>query len=41
MRYSRLIDYVIKKHETVTDYPIIRIYANQIENQIRFKIKTA
>ena len=29
----------IKKHETVTDDPSIRIYVNKIENRITFKIK--
>ena len=32
--------YIIKKHETVTDNPPIRIYVNKIENRITFKIKT-
>ena len=31
--------YIIKKHDTVTDNPPIRIYANKIENIIIFKIK--
>ena len=30
----------MKKHETVTDNPSIRIYINKIENRITFKIKT-
>ena len=29
----------LKKHETVTDNPSIRIYVNNIENRITFKIK--
>ena len=33
-------EYFIKKHETVTDNPPIRIYVNKIENRITFKIKT-
>ena len=33
------IDYIIKKHETVTDNPPIKIYVNKIENRITFKIK--
>ena len=33
-------DYIIKKHEAVTDNPSVRIYANKIENRIMFKIKT-
>ena len=32
--------YIIKKHETVTDNPPIRIYLNEIENRITFRIKT-
>ena len=32
-------DYIIKKHETVTDNPLIRIYVNK-ENRTTFKIKT-
>ena len=31
--------YIIKKHETVTDNPSIRIYVNKIEKRITFKIK--
>ena len=30
----------MKKHETVTDNPSIKIYANKIENRITVKIKT-
>ena len=33
-------EYVIKKHETVTDTTPILIYANKITNRIAFKIKT-
>ena len=33
-------EYIIKKHETVTDNPQIRIYVNKIENRITFEIKT-
>ena len=32
--------YIIKKHETVTDNPLIMIYVNKIEKRITFKIKT-
>ena len=32
--------YILKKHEIVTDNPSIRIYVNKIENRITFKIKT-
>ena len=31
--------YIIKKHQTVTDNPPIRIYRNRKENRITFKIK--
>ena len=34
------LEYIIKKHETVTDNPSINIYVNEIENRIAFKIKT-
>ena len=30
----------LKKHESVTGNPSIRIYINKIENRITFKIKT-
>ena len=30
----------MKKHETVTDSPSIKIYTNKIENRITVKIKT-
>ena len=33
-------EYILKKHETVTDNPSIRICINKIENRITFKIKT-
>ena len=34
-------EYIIRKHETVTDNPpIILIYVNKIENSITFRIKT-
>ena len=32
-------EYNIIKHETVTDNPLIRIYANKTENKITFRIK--
>ena len=32
--------YIIKKHETASDNLPIRIYVNQIENRITFRIKT-
>ena len=34
------LSYIIKKDETVTDNPPIRIYLNEIENRITFRIKT-
>ena len=33
------LEYIIKKHEKVTDDPPIRIYINKIENTITFRIK--
>ena len=33
-------EYILKKHETVTDNPSIRIYINKIENRVIFKLKT-
>ena len=33
-------EYIIKKHETVTDNLSIMIYVDKIENRITFKIKT-
>ena len=33
-------EYIIKKHETVTDNPLIMIHVNKIEYRITFKIKT-
>ena len=33
-------NYVIKKHETFTDNPLIKIYVNKTENWITFIIKT-
>ena len=39
--YSRLFqDYIIKKHQKVTDNPTIRLYINKIENRITFRIIT-
>ena len=32
--------YIIQKHETVTDNPPIRIYVNKTENRIKFSSKT-
>ena len=33
-------EYIIKKHEAVTDNPSVRIYLNKIENRTAFKKKT-
>ena len=33
-------EFIIKKHETLTDNPSIQIYPNKIRNRIVFKIKT-
>ena len=34
-------EFIIKKHETLTENPPIEIYPNQIKNKIVFKIKTS
>ena len=34
------VENIIKKHKTVTDNRPIRLYANNIENRITFKIKS-
>ena len=33
-------EYILKKHETVTDNPSIRTYINKIENRVALKVKT-
>ena len=33
-------EYIIKKHETITDNPPVQIYVNKIKNRIVFKMKT-
>ena len=33
-------EHIIKKHETITSNPPIKIYVNKMENKITFKIKT-
>ena len=38
--FKIVLNISLKKHETVTDNPSIRIYVNKIENRIIFKIKT-
>ena len=32
-------DYIIKKHEKVTDHPSIMMYVYKIENRVAFKVK--
>ena len=34
-------EFIIKKHETLTENPPIQIYPNKIKNRIVFKIKTS
>ena len=33
-------EYFVKKHETITDNPLVQIYTNKIKNRIVFQIKT-
>ena len=33
-------EFIIKKHETLTETSLVQIYANKIKNRIVFKIKT-
>ena len=33
-------EFIIKKHETLTDHPPIKIYSNKTKNRIVFRIKT-
>ena len=33
-------EFIIKKHETLTESPPIQIYPNKIKNRIIFKVKT-
>ena len=37
--FKTVFEYAIKKHETVTDNPLIGINVNKIENRITFRIK--
>ena len=39
-KYKDYIEYIIKKHETVSEIAPILIYANTINNRTVFKIKT-
>ena len=32
-------EYIIKKHETITDEPPVQVYVNKIQNWVTFKIK--
>ena len=34
------LGFIIKKHETLTENPLIQIYPNKIKNRIVFKVKT-
>ena len=34
-------EFIIKKHETLTENPPVQIYPNKIKNRIIFKIKTS
>ena len=33
-------EFIIKKHESLTENPLIQIYPNKIKNRIVFKVKT-
>ena len=33
-------EFINKKHETLTENPVVQIYTNKIKNKIVFKIKT-
>ena len=35
-----IVEYIIKKHETISNNPPVQIYVNKIKNRIIFKIKT-
>ena len=37
---SDYFEYIINKHQTVNDNPLIRIFINKIENSFTSKIKT-
>ena len=34
------LEFIIKKHEAITENPVIQIYPNKIKNRITFRIKT-
>ena len=39
IRYSKLFEYILKKHGENTNKPWVEIYVNKIENRITFKIR--
>ena len=39
VRYSRLLEYTIKKHETLTAIPPIHVYINRMKNKLVFKME--
>ena len=40
IKYSRIFEYIIKKHKTISDNPPKQIYINKTNNCILFKLKT-
>lgn len=36
----KYFEYIIEKHEMLTDKPLIKIYVKKIQNRITFKIKS-
>ena len=41
MDHKDCFEYIIKKHETISDNPPIQIYTNKTKNRTVFKIKTS
>ena len=41
MDHKDCFEYIIKKHETISDNPLIQIYTNKTKNRTVFKIKTS
>ena len=39
-RDSRLFEFIIKNHETLTENPPVQIHVNRTKNRIVFKVKT-
>ena len=37
---EKYFEFIIKKHETLTEYPPVQVYPNKTKNRIAFKIKT-